>query len=332
MKSNSIQKIKSITGPNSVQSFQKEHLFQDQPCVIQNEIESWTALKKWNAHYLSEKFGNIHLPISNYKSQGNIKPSLKQKMSIRDYFSYIEQTENGKDEIQEPLYAAGWHYLKDCAELASDLGVPEHFSDNWIDRLKGIINFDQTSLFIGHRKAETPLHTDSFFVSTWLAMVQGEKILRLIPGQYSGYVKNGLDTFDAKVIDELSKQEIPLYEAKIKTGDIIYIPPGWWHQVKNESVTIAVSNNYVSSYHFLNFEQQLRAKLLKPLVNLNKLRDDAILTSAESLTNLQKFRYSIPTTRSSKFIENERDYAKYLVQESNKISYLLDFMESRSFS
>ncbi len=313
-----MQYVDQISAGNS-ELFHTQFVNRDCPCVIKGIAVEWPAIANWTPEKLSEKFGDVLLPISNYPGQGNPKMSEKARMSLRDYLAFIDRAVQGVPEAQQPLYAAGWHYLKDCPTLAGDLGHPSEFSDNWIDRLKGIINFDQTSLFIGHPAAETPLHTDSFFVSTWLVMVSGSKRVRLIPGSYTGFVKNGLDTVSESVLTELGRLGIPIFEAEISTGDALFIPPGWWHQVRNLSATIAVSNNYISRAQFLVFEQQLRAKLLKPILGLSKLRQEVTTNGAQ---------LGRETLKSSRYLENERAYIGFLQSESQMLTQITDQVEA----
>jgi hypothetical protein len=313
-----MQFIEQISSGNS-QLFQTLFVEQDRPCVLKNLASQWRAYTTWTPEYLSKNHGEVLLPISNYPGQGNPKMSEKPRMPLREYMAFVEKAVKGVPEAQQPLYAAGWHYLKDCPALARDLSCPSEFENNWIDRLQGIINFDQTSLFIGHPAAETPLHTDSFFVSTWLVMISGSKRVRLIPGSYAGYVKNGLDTFSDSVLIELERRHIPVFEAEIGPGDALFIPPGWWHQVRNLSATIAVSNNFVSRSHFLAFEQQLRAKLLKPILGLSKLRQEATESGAQ---------IGHETLMSSRYLENERAYIGFLQSEVQTLTKVTTQVEA----
>jgi hypothetical protein len=243
---------------------------------------------------------------------------------LRDYLEQHLRTPNSAPPSIDDGYLAGWHFMRQCPELGRDLRTPTYFKDNWIERVNSeVINFDSTSIFIGHPTAETPLHTDSFYVSVWLGLIEGGKTIRLVPEIATDRVTNGLDTFDLANEAALAAVGVPIFEAVIEKGDLIYIPPMWWHQVRNSGVTIAVSTNYVSPYHFLVFEQQLRAKLLTPLERLASIKTEAIAAAAKD-DAASLHRRSVD---SAKYIENERLYLRHVLNNVESSMALLGVLE-----
>lgn len=324
MSTPSLIQVESIDQNTNEADFEERFEFTAQPALLKGFCRSWPAFKKWTLEYFEQECGRIEVPLSNYRLHPYQKAREKRRIYLKDYIRSLSTLESGTPEETMNEYVAGWHYLKSKPTLSADCIVPSFFQNNWIERVQPFINFDWTSIFIGHSHVESPLHTDSFFVATWLAVLKGTKVMRLIPAEYTGPVRNNLNVFDEAIVQHLHSLNIPVYEMTIRAGDIAYIPPGWWHHVRNVDITVAVSNNFVSKHNFLVFEQQIRAKFLKPLIELAKLKDEAILQSSKMPGLLEHFQPIRGTIKSARYIENERKYVQYFSTEMSKTVRLLD--------
>jgi hypothetical protein len=249
----------------------------DQPVLLKGLAADWPAVQKWNPAYFRENFGAKEVTLSHYRSQPHQRNKDKFKSRLADYIDVFEGAAPATEKINRDSYVAGWHFLKNAPELMEDIRIPAPFRDNLLEKIdREIINYDSMSLFIGHSRAETPLHTDSFAVCVWLANLAGRKIIRVVPPVDYENIKNAMDAFDENVVARWHELGIPVFEAVIEAGDVFVIPPGYWHQVRNEGFTVAVSTNFLSPYHFLVFEQQMKAKILTPYLKLLKLKHDLI--------------------------------------------------------
>jgi ribosomal protein L16 Arg81 hydroxylase len=84
------------------------------------------------------------------------------------------------------------------------------------------------------------MHQDIFSTNTWLAQLRGEKTWRLCP-------PDGLDPAVGENVDAFSGDGLgcDLYETVLVAGDVIYLPPDWWHQVRNPTTaSLALSGNF----------------------------------------------------------------------------------------
>lgn len=63
-----------------------------------------------------------------------------------------------------------------------------------------------------------------------------------------------------KIKDDLAQQGLEhlLHECVQEAGEIMFVPPGWWHAVINLTDTIAISQNYVSENNFLAAWRKVR--------------------------------------------------------------------------
>jgi hypothetical protein len=307
----------------------RDFIKEEKPIVIENGCKNWSASAKWNIEFFKKKYGKINVPLSNYQKDPYQAAETKTEISISEYLSEVEKILSGQDSEQKDNYSAGWYFTKGHRELLKDIDIPNPFKDNWAEKVQKVLYFDTTSLLFGHPHVESPLHTDSFFVSTWFACVRGSKRIRLIEPKYSQFVCNGFNVFDQKNEDILSQKGVPIFEATVNEGDIVWFPPGWWHHVKNLSFTISVTINFVSGHHFLPFEQQVRSTLLKPLLGLKKLKEEAILSTAKDLNNLEGIQFSPQNLIDSRYISLEKKYSNFLSNEAKRSNNIAQQLEQR---
>lgn len=118
-----------------------------------------------------------------------------------------------------------------------------------------------SSVWMGQEGNLTPLHNDPWH--GLLIQLHGRKRVRLFaPNEYHNvygrvprhvsdmYTGLPVEDFDPDVTDYPRLRDSSYYDVVLETGDILYIPMFWWHQV--ESVDAAIS--YVARYNPSYFE------------------------------------------------------------------------------
>jgi lysine-specific demethylase 8 len=126
--------------------------------------------------------------------------------------------------------------------LAADIATPDYCT-------LGAGELVATNAWIGPAGTVTPLHTDPHH--NLLAQVAGSKYVRLYSPQCGAALyahAEGLVTNSSRVdLDDVDEGQFPLFggapwlECVLGPGDVLYIPPGWWHYVKALSVSCSVS-------------------------------------------------------------------------------------------
>ncbi len=295
------------------------------PVILKGACRNWPAFDKWTPDFFKRIYGKIEVPMSNYKMDPYQLQTQKAAMPIEDYLDGALRISAGRTGENENLYSAGWFFCNGHCELLKDVAVPSYFAENWADRVQKVIHFDTRSILFGHPKVESPLHTDSFFVSTYFAMLKGQKRMRLVGPEHSAHVKNGFNVYDDERVRELGAKGVPVYDAVVEEGDIAWFPPGWWHHVKNDSFTISMTTSFVSSHHFLPFEQQVRATLIKPLLRLAQVKDE-VLERAFDGENLD---HSTKVLDDAHYLRNETQYVGFTKSELEKTDRLLERLQDR---
>ena len=100
---------------------------------------------------------------------------------------------------------------------------------------------ERVTIYMGTPGTGAFLHQDIFGTQSWMAQIRGEKHWRLAtPGARAPGTKDGLDLFDSPDLP------FPVYDVTLTPGDVLYVPPHWWHQIRNEKSNLAVAGHFSS--------------------------------------------------------------------------------------
>lgn len=135
-------------------------------------------------------------------------------------------------------------YADALSPLHADLGFLTRFLDDRVATPNGM-------MWIGPAGTVTPLHHD--LTNNLIAQIVGRKRIELAPAADVGKLYN-----DRHVFSEIADLDDPridlaryprlaalrLYDVLLEPGEILFVPLGWWHQVKSLdfSVTITFTN------------------------------------------------------------------------------------------
>lgn len=283
------------------------HQKNERPLLITGGCKDWLAFKKWNLRFFEDIGKSTKVSVSQYRTLGHQSPNERKRINLAQLMSSYRNYIEGKQTSFSDIYLAGWHYLQDFPDLIDDINIPDIFSDNLLPAISDeVFNYDWSSIFIGHKNVETPCHTDSFYVAVWLALIKGRKTFRYVSSKYHNKVYSGMDLFSLEIEEDFHQNGITIYESSVEEGDIIYHPPGWWHQVKNHNFSIAVSNNYLNKRNYLPFEQQLISKTVIPIITkLFQFKSaNGVLKALQELPKDELKQ--LQSIQSSNYIDNQR--------------------------
>lgn len=201
------------------------------PVLIEGLAANWPAVGQWTPEYLAEKVGHAEITYQGGRN-GAADFELAKDRHIRTmpFDAYIDAVTGG--ETGNDAYITAYNSTANKAALAplmADLGqVP------YLDEAEGM-------LWIGPQGTFTPLHHD--LTNNLLVQVTGAKRLHLIPPSETHLIANTRHVFSDvhDILDEEKLAQYPAarqavcYEIDILPGDGLFIPVGWWHQVRSLS-------------------------------------------------------------------------------------------------
>lgn len=259
-----------------IENFSK-HFLAKKPVKIRGLTEFWPAKHKWNAAFFRERYGELIVPVRKYQAAAYEKIHMK----LATYLDYWNRRENLAPE-EDRLYLADWEISRQKTPLTEDFSTPNYFDQDLLNTLPKELKFGRTWIFIGHPEVSTPLHQDTFSTSAWLAMMQGSKVIRLVPPQYGDAFNEKSSLFEESTLKRLFEQNIPVFEVIIEAGDTLYIPGKWFHEVRNRDNNIMLTQNFLDKWNFLNFSVDFEEKFNQPVKKIIAERKKFI---AECLVN-----------------------------------------------
>lgn len=200
------------------------------PVLIKGAMAGWPALEKWTPDYLLSVVGNAPVDYQGGRNGAadfeQAKDRHRRNAPFRDVIALI--LEGGND-----AYITAYNNAANSAAFAplmADLG----FLDAYLTQSHGM-------LWIGSDGAFTPLHFD--LTNNLLAQVTGTKRVILIPPSQTRRLAHRTHVFsDVRDITDPQRlaahpqaRDVIRYEVLLTPGDLLFIPIGWWHQVRSES-------------------------------------------------------------------------------------------------
>jgi hypothetical protein len=221
-----------------------EHKHYHQPQLIQGQALAWPAMRKWTFGFFREHFGNDEVMVTNHSEQKTVR--------LADYLDYLER----EDESESPYYLTNWLFYRDHPELRQDYKAPVMFRDY----LSPVVSQQDllTWIYIGGKGSFSSLHIDVYQTPAWNGLICGTKLWAFYSPLQTALMGEGeVNTFCPDLLSHPSFAQARPYIIVQKPGDVVYSPPGWWHQVINLEATISVTENFVDRLSAANVCQVL---------------------------------------------------------------------------
>lgn len=200
------------------------------PLVIKGAMAHWPALHKWTPDYLAAAVGDASIEYQGGRTGAAdyelAKDRHRRHAPFRDFIALVR--DGGND-----AYITAYNSAANAAAfapLAADLG----HVDAYLSDAPGM-------LWIGGEGAFTPLHFD--LTNNMLAQVTGTKRVVLVPPSQTHRLAHRTHVFsDVQDLDDPARlaafpaaRDVLRYEVQLTPGDLLFIPIGWWHQVRSDS-------------------------------------------------------------------------------------------------
>ncbi|XP_021707805.1 lysine-specific demethylase 8 isoform X1 [Aedes aegypti] len=225
----------------SMQYFGSEHYEKREPLLLRGIIDDWPAMQKWHdPNYLVGLAGERTVPVemgSQYSSEDWSQRLVKFKDFIVDNLN-IDGSEKPN---QNRAYLAQHELFDQIPELRKDIHVPDYIGGTDVNpRIKA---------WLGPKGTISPLHTDpshnllcQVFGSKTIILASPEDTPNLYPHEH--FILANTSRVDMRNVDY---DQFPLVRAVrlrrlvLRRGEVLYIPPGWWHYVESLAPSFSVS-------------------------------------------------------------------------------------------
>jgi len=229
----------------SREEFLERYYAPGRPVILTGEMETWPARSRWNPDYLRRIIGSAVIEYQGGRSTDErfemYKEAHRRELPFDAFIDLIVETP-GNDAY---MTAYNSERNRDAVSvLQQDLGFLDKFLSRDVVAPHGM-------MWIGPPGTVTSLHHD--LTDNLIAQIVGRKQLKLIPAADVGKVYNHVHVFseiadlDDPAIEPSRFSLLPqarIYDLTLDAGEILFVPVGWWHQVKSLefSVTITYTN------------------------------------------------------------------------------------------
>eukprot|EP00887_Chlorella_sp_A99_P001766 scaffold19.g1766.t1 len=304
----------------SLEAFWRDYMSPQQPCMITGAMEDWPAVQRWcdpeylrrvagprtvpvevGRHYLEEQVVNWNLVLHIIAQP----PSASTHPPAAEVGGAAPAAEaggaSGAAAAGPAAAASAVGYLaqhplfEQIPALGRDIREPPYC-------VLGDGEVQAINAWYGPPGTITPLHTDPHH--NLLCQVVGRKYIRLYAPEHTAALypqTTGLLTNNSTIdLDDLAEEEsaarfpgfadAPFADLVLEAGQMLYIPPGWWHYLKSLATSFSLNAA-------LGFEQSAIRMATNPAAWAPQQAGlwDAVAASACSLLNKAQLALTVAT-------------------------------------
>jgi hypothetical protein len=230
----------------SAEEFLERYYAVNRPVILTDEMADWPALARWTPGYLKTAVGARPIEYQGERTLNQrferYKDAHRREAPFDVFIDQIVRPGAGND-----AYLTAYNSERNAEALSvlhDDLGFLDKFLDRNVAVPHGMI-------WIGPAGTVTSLHHD--LTNNLIAQIVGRKRVKLAPAAEVGKLYNDqhvfseisdLEATDIDLMRHPRLAELRLYDVLLEPGEILFMPVGWWHQVKSLdfSVTITSTN------------------------------------------------------------------------------------------
>jgi hypothetical protein len=252
-----VDRRERLTYLDFVEQYEKPN----RPVVITDAARDWPARRTWLPDSFVARYGERLFNINVRSTKG-----YRFRMRGFDYFAYAAACD-----AEKFLYIFDKRIFRHCRALLRDYHVPVYFGQDLFELMDEADRPDYRWLLIGPNGSGSPFHTDPHMTSAWNCVLSGAKRVTFYPPDvvppgvdkklinsdvypsddmmfwYRHRLPKAVQKLDA---GDASAEPLRPIECVVLPGEMLFIPSGWWHQVQNLGLTIAVTQNFCSLHTF----------------------------------------------------------------------------------
>ncbi|KAJ2710751.1 hypothetical protein H4R19_003592 [Coemansia spiralis] len=243
----------------SVEDFMREFLEPNVPVVLGPRFtDSWLARRTWvtadgrpDFARLAALYGDAQVPVAEC---GTAHHSDQQRTTMA-FGAFLEAWQRAPS--GGGLYCKDWHFARHGSAPQAYAPAPP-LSNDWLnvfhDHGAPELDDDYRFCYMGGDGTWTPFHEDVFRSYSWSANICGAKHWLLVaPGQTQLFTdRMGNWVYDMTAPDEERFPHARLVqriEFVQHAGETVFVPSGWWHQVRNIGDTISINHNWANEFN-----------------------------------------------------------------------------------
>jgi hypothetical protein len=235
----------------SPQAFRDEYYSANRPVILRRLLSDWPAMSLWTPGYLKRMAGQAVVEImmgreASSEHEGH-REGRRSKVTFADYVDKVFS-----DRITNDYYMVANNRFLDqpgSAALLQDCpGTLPYLSAEPSD--------GQRFLWFGPAGTVTRLHHDTSNIL--LAQIRGRKRYHIVPASQWDCVYNRVGVFSDVDAERPDLRRFPKFHDAtvinevIEPGEVLFMPVGWWHQVRALDVSITVTfTNFILPNRFL---------------------------------------------------------------------------------
>jgi hypothetical protein len=251
--------------PVGVDEFRERYAATSSPVVLAGAARSWPAVGKWTPEVFAERFGDDEITLINVAREemraSTTHETTSETATLREV---IEGMRRGSKK-----YSRFAPLLENHPELMGDIDA------DWLAARRGSTGVGRFyQMFIGGAGTSTAFHSAAG--ANLFTQVYGRKRWLIYPTSYNptySIVRNRAPFFFTSLDpDDPDEERYPLFrhahgwEVTLEAGDVLYVPPFFWHQVDNPTDSIGVGFRW---YHLPSLLRSSPTQLLLTLAATN---------------------------------------------------------------
>lgn len=225
--------------------FLAQHYAPMKPVVLTGMMRDWAAPKRWTLPYLKAHFGEVPITVADQRTSTafydlNVH-AISRPTTLGAFVDWILRVKTSNERYlvanNDGLGAPA------LAPLIRDIGYFGGMMDR--RRIKGFVY-----LWFGPGGTVTPLHHDT--TNILFCQVRGRKTFKLVSPLYGELLRDVVSYYSPMDLEAPDPKRYPfakrmqVLEADLGPGDALFIPAGYWHHVRSQSVSLSVSmTNFV---------------------------------------------------------------------------------------
>lgn len=226
-------KIKHVSDFEKIYKSHKPVILTSSDYTLNNK----TKAMNWSDEYILNTLKNREIKVERSKTK-EFNPSDPNIVSWKDKITFQSFIKNYK---KESLY---WAEEDIPEELKNEIETP--LVSKVFDKYD--LGLSDVKIFWGYNGNITRLHNDEY--ENLLCLYSGQKDLILFPPEdeknlYIDYNSTPLDLYSINYFRYPNFRKCTSYVGSLKKGEILYIPEGWYHQIKSHGKNVAFAFFYI---------------------------------------------------------------------------------------